>query len=138
MLDTAGALDFLRETGPLLSGAGFGVLLPDWARRARLGLKLTAKSSTGSSASAGPSRFGLQDLVDFRYDLAVGDEVLSPAELAELARLKVPLVRDPRPVGRARRPAPEGGAQVLRGRPVGDDDRRRGADGRHRRGRGPR
>jgi SNF2 family DNA or RNA helicase len=92
-LDTAGALDFLRETGPLLSAAGFGVLLPDWARRARLGLKLTAKSSTGSSPSAGPSRFGLQDLVDFRYDLAVGDEVLSPEELAELARLKVPLVR---------------------------------------------
>ena len=92
-LDTAAALDFLRETGPLLSGAGFGVLLPDWARKARLGLKLTAKSSTGSSPSAGPSRFGLQDLVDFRYDLAVGDEVLSPAELDELARLKVPLVR---------------------------------------------
>ena len=92
-LDTAGALGFLRETGPLLSGAGFGVLLPDWARKARLGLRLTAKSSTGSPASAGPSRFGLQDLVDFRYDLAVGDEVLSPEELAELARLKVPLVR---------------------------------------------
>jgi SNF2 family DNA or RNA helicase len=92
-LDTAGALDFLRETGPLLSAAGFGVLLPDWARKARLGLRLTAKSSTGSSPSAGPSRFGLQDLVDFRYDLAVGDEVLSPEELAELARLKVPLVR---------------------------------------------
>jgi len=92
-LDTAGALGFLRETGPLLSGAGFGVLLPDWARKARLGLKLTAKSSAGSSPSAGPSRFGLQDLVDFRYDLAVGDEVLSPDELDELARLKVPLVR---------------------------------------------
>src|SRR5262249_52200203 len=28
-LDTAGALGFLRETGPLLSGAGFGVLMPD-------------------------------------------------------------------------------------------------------------
>ena len=93
-LDTAGALDFLRETGPLLSGAGFGVLLPDWARKARLGLRLTARSSSaGSSASARQSQFGMQDLVSFRYDLAVGDEVLSPEELAELARLKVPLVR---------------------------------------------
>ena len=92
-LDTAGALDFLRETGPLLSGAGFGVLLPDWARKARLGLKLTAKSSSGSSPSVRTGQFGLQDLLSFRYDLAVGDEVLSPAELAELARLKVPLVR---------------------------------------------
>jgi SNF2 family DNA or RNA helicase len=92
-LDAGGALEFLRETGPLLSGAGFGVLLPDWARRARLGLKLTAKSSSGSSPSARQSQFGLQDLVNFQYELAVGDEVLSAAELAELARLKVPLVR---------------------------------------------
>jgi SNF2 family DNA or RNA helicase len=93
-LDTAGALDFLRETGPLLSAAGFGVLMPDWARKARLGLKLTTRSSSsGSSASGRPSQFGLQDLVSFRYDLAVGDDVLSQEELAELARLKVPLVR---------------------------------------------
>jgi superfamily II DNA or RNA helicase len=93
-LDTAGALDFLRETGPLLSAAGFGVLMPDWARRARLGLKLTARSSSGGSAASGrQSQFGLQDLVSFRYDLALGDDVLEPEELAELARLKVPLVR---------------------------------------------
>jgi SNF2 family DNA or RNA helicase len=39
------------------------------------------------------ARFGLGDLVDFRYDVAVGDRALDPAELAELARLKVPLVR---------------------------------------------
>src|SRR5271165_6581114 len=93
-LDTTGALEFLRDIGPLLSGAGFGVLLPDWARKARLGLKLTARSSSGgSSASARQSQFGMEDLVSFRYDLAVGDEVLSAEEFAELARLKVPLVR---------------------------------------------
>ena len=31
--------------------------------------------------------------MDFRYDVAVGDQALDPDELAELARLKVPLVR---------------------------------------------
>ena len=68
--------------------------MPDWARKARLGLKLTTRSSSsGSSASARQSQFGMQDLVSFRYDLALGDDVLSPEELAELARLKVPLVR---------------------------------------------
>src|SRR5712691_7850594 len=95
-LDTPGAFRFLKETGPLLAGAGFGVLLPDWVRRARLGLKLTTRSRSASgSSAAGPAgaRFGLGDLVDFRYDVAVGDEALDPAELAELARLKVPLVR---------------------------------------------
>ena len=39
------------------------------------------------------SGFGLDELIDFRYDLAVGDHVLDADELAELARLKVPLVR---------------------------------------------
>ena len=92
-LDTAGAFRFLKETGPLLSGAGFGVLLPDWVRKARLGLKLTTRSQSSSATSVTGAKFGLGDLVDFRYDVAVGDEALDPAELAELARLKVPLVR---------------------------------------------
>ncbi len=93
-LDTAGAFRFLSETGPLLAGAGFGVLLPDWVRKARLGLKLTARSQSAPSGTvAATARFGLGDLVSFRYDVAVGDQVIDPDELAELARLKVPLVR---------------------------------------------
>jgi SNF2 family DNA or RNA helicase len=96
-LDTGGALRFLKETGPLLAGAGFGVLLPDWARKARLGLKLTSRSrSTAGSAAGGAvngAGLGLGDLVHFRYDLAVGEATLDPDELAELAQLKIPLVR---------------------------------------------
>ncbi len=92
-LDTPGAFRFLKETGPLLAGAGFGVLLPDWVRKARLGLKLTTRSQTPSATSVTGAKFRLGDLVDFRYDVAVGDEALDPDELAELARLKVPLVR---------------------------------------------
>ncbi len=96
VLDTAGAFRFLQQTAPMLSGAGFGVLLPDWARKARLGLRLTTRSrSPAAAAGAGASepKFGLQDLVDFRYDLAIGDETLDPDDLEELARLKIPLVR---------------------------------------------
>ena len=93
ILDTAGAFRFLKETGPLLAGAGFGVLLPDWARKARLGLKLTTRSRTASAGSVTGAAFSMKDLVDFRYDLAVGDEALDADELAELARLKIPLVR---------------------------------------------
>jgi SNF2-related domain/SNF2 Helicase protein/Helicase conserved C-terminal domain len=93
-LDSAGALGFLKETGPLLAGAGFGVLLPDWVRRSRLGLRLTTRSrSAASPGSVTAPVFGLADLVDFRYELAIGDQTLSADELAELARLKVPLVR---------------------------------------------
>ena len=92
-LDTAGAFRFLRETGPLLSGAGFGVLLPDWARKARLGLKVTTRSKQAAGSGAKQPAFGMADLVDFRYELALGDETLDADDLAELARLKVPLVR---------------------------------------------
>ncbi len=92
-LDSAGAFRFLKETGPLLSGAGFGVLLPDWVRKARLGLKLTTRSKSTAAASVTGSAFGLGDLMDFKYEVAVGGEAVDPAELAELARLKVPLVR---------------------------------------------
>jgi superfamily II DNA or RNA helicase len=95
-LDTDGAARFLQQTGPLLAGAGFGVLLPDWVggARKRLGLKITTRTrSTPGAAPAAESKFGMGDLVDFRSDLAVGDDSLDPDELEELARLKVPLVR---------------------------------------------
>ncbi|HEY1918072.1 MAG TPA: SNF2-related protein [Streptosporangiaceae bacterium] len=92
-LDTEDAFGFLKQAAPLLSGAGFGVLLPDWARKSRLGLKLTTRSTSTSSGSASDPMFGLRDLIDFRYDLALGDQTLDADDLAELARLKVPLVR---------------------------------------------
>ena len=90
-LDTAGALAFLRQAAPLLQAAGFGVRLPRWAGRTRLGLKLTTRTKKQSAATS--QGFGMADLVDFRVDLAVGDQTISEEELAELARLKVPLVR---------------------------------------------
>ncbi|MEV4170965.1 DEAD/DEAH box helicase [Nonomuraea sp. NPDC049709] len=90
-LDTAGAFGFLRQAAPLLQAAGFGVQLPRWAGRTRLGLKLTTRTKAQTAAAS--QGFGMRELVDFRVDLAVGEETISEAELAELARLKVPLVR---------------------------------------------
>jgi SNF2 family DNA or RNA helicase len=94
-LDTGAAHDFLRQAAPLLQAAGFGVQLPAWAGRKAVGLKLTtrSRSTSASSRAAADSGFGLQELVDFRIDLVIGDGVVDAAELAELARLKVPLVR---------------------------------------------
>ncbi|MFB9831640.1 SNF2-related protein, partial [Actinoallomurus acaciae] len=91
--DAAGAFTFLREVAPLLSAAGFGVQLPQWAGRARLGMKLTTRSKTESAGATVSSGFGLGDLVGFRWDLAIEGEDITEEELAELARLKAPLVR---------------------------------------------
>ena len=94
-LNTGEAHDFLRQAAPLLQAAGFGVQLPSWAGRKAVGLKLTTRtrSKTPSGKAAADSGFGLEQLVDFRIDLVIGDGTVSAEELAELARLKVPLVR---------------------------------------------
>ena len=102
--DVAGAYRFLKETAPLLAGAGFGVLLPSWAGKTRVGLKLTTRTKQSGQAQRAAG-FGLDEILQFRFDLAVGEDAIDAEELAELARLKVPLVR-------------------LRGRWVELDDRR--------------
>jgi SNF2 family DNA or RNA helicase len=94
-LDATGAHRFLRDAAPLLAQAGFGVLLPSWwdKRGARVGLRLVAGSAADPGAVAKPGGLNLDTLVDYRWELSLGDERLTAEELEELARLKVPLVR---------------------------------------------
>ncbi|MCZ7476805.1 DEAD/DEAH box helicase [Micromonospora sp. WMMC273] len=95
-LDAEGAHRFLREGAPVLHAAGFGVLLPSWWRRSssRLGARLRARSRTAPGAVAtNTGKLGLDALVDYRWELALGDEPLTAEELASLADLKSPLVR---------------------------------------------
>ncbi|WBB49769.1 DEAD/DEAH box helicase [Verrucosispora sp. WMMA2044] len=95
-LDTEGAHRFLREGAPTLHAAGFTVLLPSWWRRpaSRLGARLRARSRSAPGAVTGPDdRVGLDALVDYRWELALGDEPLTSDELTRLAELKTPLVR---------------------------------------------
>ncbi|WP_443216970.1 DEAD/DEAH box helicase [Saccharothrix sp. ALI-22-I] len=92
-LDVEGAYDFLKHAA-LLSEAGFGVMLPSWWRQPqRLGLRLTAASRGTAGEVAKESELGLKVLVDYRWELAVGDERLTESELLSLAEAKVPLVR---------------------------------------------
>jgi non-specific serine/threonine protein kinase len=94
-LDADGAHAFLREGAPLLHAAGFGVLLPSWWTKpsARLGARLHAQSRTAPGTVAGRGGFGLDSLVDYRWELALGDDALTETELRSLAKLKTPLVR---------------------------------------------
>lgn len=94
-LDTEGAHRFLRDGAPVLHAAGFGVLLPSWWSRpsARLGARLQAKSRTAPGTVASRSSLGLDALVDYKWELALGDQALSARELRDLAKLKTPLVR---------------------------------------------
>jgi SNF2 family DNA or RNA helicase len=88
-LDIDQTYTFLRETAPLLEQSGFGVLVPQWWKRRhkRLGVHATI------SAKDGHGILNLDSLVDFRWKLALGDQILDQNEFARLAALKVPLVQ---------------------------------------------
>ena len=129
-LDTPGAFRFLNETAPLLAGAGFGVLLPDWVRKARLGLKLTTRSQSpvghvGHRAEVRPGRPGGLPVRPGRRRRGA-----RPGRAGRAGPAQGPAGPAARPVGRAGRRAPEGGAEVPRAQPGRDDDRRRRAGGR--------
>jgi SNF2 family DNA or RNA helicase len=69
------------------------VLLPSWwDQRRRLGLKLSASTPVDGVVTTA-SRFGQDQLVEFRWQLAVGDEPLTDDEMAALAATKAPLIR---------------------------------------------
>jgi SNF2 family DNA or RNA helicase len=92
-LDVDGAHHFLSSAAPALDEAGFGVLLPSWwDRRARLGLKLSAYTPVDGVVEK-ETKFGREQLMDFRWQLAVGDDTLTDEEIVALAETKAPLIR---------------------------------------------
>lgn len=92
-LDTAGAHHFLSVAAPLLDEAGFDVQLPSWWNRGRkLGFRASAGTPTDGVVE-GAGRFGRDQLVDFQWQLAVGDHTLTDDEITALAEAKASLVR---------------------------------------------
>ena len=88
------AYRFLREWAPLLEQSGFGVLVPPWWQRpsAKPGLILRVRQANDiTSQSMG--LMGIDHLVHFDWEIALGEERLSAEEFRELAGLKVPLVQ---------------------------------------------
>jgi SNF2 family DNA or RNA helicase len=96
-LDTHQAYTFLRETAPVLEAAGFGVLVPPWWSKpgSRLGVRLRLRSDRrkdGTDASA-RGLLSLDNLVQFQWEVALGDTVLTREEFEALVALKTPLVQ---------------------------------------------
>jgi SNF2 family DNA or RNA helicase len=93
-LDLDEAYAFLREGAFLLRESGHGVLLPAWwgKREHGVGLNLRVTPSPSGPRSA-LSPLGLDALVEFDWQVALGGETLEREEFFELARMKQPLVR---------------------------------------------
>ncbi|HEY2014209.1 MAG TPA: DEAD/DEAH box helicase [Bryobacteraceae bacterium] len=91
-VDATGAYSFLRETAPALEQSGFGVMLPSWWTRRGTAVQLKARARV-KSAKASASGLTLETLLNFDWELALGDQKITKAELQALAKQKAPLVK---------------------------------------------
>lgn len=108
-LTTREAYEFLRQHMPILLEAGFAVIVPKWWEEptSRLGARLQIEAPPlqeiavtpdgdlppTSTGQTGPSTLGLSALVQYRWQIAVGNQPLSMEEFQRLAAQSSPLVR---------------------------------------------
>ncbi|MEV6876916.1 DEAD/DEAH box helicase [Amycolatopsis sp. NPDC051128] len=100
-------VDLLTDGSRELGGAGIEVL---WAKGLFGGEVKARASATQAPASVTEAEFALKSLLEFRWQLSLGGEQLTEAEVAALAEAKRPLVRlrgqwvrvDPRLLARVR------------------------------------
>ena len=95
LLETEEAYRFLRETSVLLEQSGFGILLPSWwnqpATQLGLHLEVSAREQQGQHPSR-PSLLGMQQLLDYSWQISLGNEVLELNDFKNLVETKAPLV----------------------------------------------
>ena len=91
-LEPMQAYDFIKSVTWRFEDSGLGVVLPDslanrdgWANR--LGLKVSAQTPNKKT-----ERLGLQSLLNFRWELAIGGQTLSKQQFDKLVALNSPLV----------------------------------------------
>jgi len=88
------AYAFLTEGAYLLKESGYGVMVPAWWGRREHGVGLSLSVSPRGQGSRGVvSRLGLDALVEFDWQVALGPESLTRDEFLELSEMKQPLVR---------------------------------------------
>lgn len=83
-------VDLLTDGARELGGAGIEVL---WSKGLFAGEVKAKASATQAPASVTEAEFALKSLLEFRWQLSLGGEQLTPSEVAALAEAKRPLVR---------------------------------------------
>ncbi|MGJ3253749.1 MAG: DEAD/DEAH box helicase [Elainellaceae cyanobacterium] len=96
-LDLNAAFEFLKESAWVLEDAGYKVIVPAWwtpkgRQRAKVRLKARGKSLSGGEDKA-KQYFSFDMLVQYEYQLAIGDEPVSDQEWNQLINAKTPLVK---------------------------------------------
>lgn len=92
-LSTEEAYSFLTEAGPLLEQSGFGVLVPAfWGGGGRIRARASTTKRKSKSAD-GPGRMSFHSMIDFNWQLSIGEQQIDAAEFERLVALKQPLVQ---------------------------------------------
>ncbi len=94
-LTLTAAFDFLAESAWVLEDAGYKTIVPAWwtpQGRARAKLRLKASPKKSGTIKAEKGLFHLDNLIDYRYELAIGDEQITPQEWQKLVDAKAPLI----------------------------------------------
>lgn len=94
-INTEQAYTFLKEGAWLLKESGYGILVPSWwkyqRQQSQLGLKLKVNTQKKDSSSE-KGFFTLDHLVDFQWEIAIGEDIITKEEFQRLAQMKTPLV----------------------------------------------
>src|SRR5262249_13050592 len=80
-VDARGAFAFRKQKAWLLEQAGFGVMLPAWWSRKGTKLRLTARGQVQSPKLRSQAGLSLEQVLRFRWQVALGDQVLTAEEL---------------------------------------------------------
>lgn len=92
-IDSEGAYRFLSQTAWMLEQAGFAVLLPSWWTKKGGKQRLSVLAQVKAPALQASAGLSLDQMIQFDWQVALGDQTLSLQELQELARLKASLVK---------------------------------------------
>lgn len=92
-IDVRGAYEFLTQKAKIFEQWGFGVMLPSWWTDKGKKLHFSARVNIKAPRMKGISGLSLSDIVQFDWEVSLGEESLSYEELQNLARHKVPLIR---------------------------------------------
>jgi hypothetical protein len=93
-LNTVQAYEFLRDVRPVLEESGVAVIVPEWwdqplgrlAVRLHIDAPAAAAFDTAAAGSApASSMLGLNSIVKFRWQVAIGDEALTTEEFKALS-----------------------------------------------------
>ncbi|MCU0533003.1 MAG: DEAD/DEAH box helicase [Hydrococcus sp. Prado102] len=90
------AFAFLSESAWVLEDAGYKVIIPAWwtpegRQKAKIRLKASPKKSSPTSTSQG--YFQLETIIQYKYELAIGNQPITAKEWQQLVNAKTPLVK---------------------------------------------